>query len=285
MACRCIRTIAVVTASLLLLASCGSSQVARDRTPAELGHVHDLVAVDGRLLLATHAGLYELVGDRPVPVGAGFHDLMAFSADEEGTLFASGHPDLQADTLREPGEPPLLGLLVSGDGGVTWTPRSLLGEADFHALVVTGDRIVGVDSSSASVLVSLDGVEWEHRGAIEALDLAVDPRNDKAMIAVAYDGSTLASDDGGWTWAAGESPGLVAVDWPATGGPVALGIDGDVHRADGMAGPWVRVGSLGAPGEALLVSGEEMGAAVEGPVVLFSNDGGVTWTKLFDSGA
>jgi hypothetical protein len=77
-------------------------------------------------------------------------------------FLGSGHPDL-ADA-REQGLPPLLGLIESSDGGQTWTPVSLLGEADFHVLRSEGDLVYGFDATNARLLVSEDaGATWNER--------------------------------------------------------------------------------------------------------------------------
>jgi hypothetical protein len=52
---------------------------------------------------------------------------MGFTVLGSGRFLGSGHPDLRE--AREKGLPPLLGLIESQDGGRSWVPISLLGEA------------------------------------------------------------------------------------------------------------------------------------------------------------
>lgn len=158
------RLTAAVAASGLALTACGNSESTTTEPSTEradddeLIHVHDgLVGAGGSpVYLAAHTGLYELRDGESVPRSDRFDDLMAAAIERDGTLIASGHPDLSREDLRVEGEPPLLGLVESEDESM-WTPRSLLGDVDFHALTVADGRLYGADSTSARVLVSDDG--------------------------------------------------------------------------------------------------------------------------------
>lgn len=244
-----------------------------------LGHVHDLAMDDDRLLVATHAGLYEVTGGEVRQVGTAQHDLMAFTIGNDGVLLASGHPDLRDDELRAPDRPPLLGLVASGDGGRSWAPRSLLGEADFHALTVVEGEIFGLDGTTGRVLVSDDGIDWDVRGEFVGHDLALDPSDPDTLVGVTYEGDLEISSDGGGQWTPVESPALAAIEWRASE-LVALGVDGSVHVSERPGGPWTEVGALGDSGEALLVTDQGWFAATEGPAVLRSRDSGRTWDTV-----
>ena len=268
--------VAVVAAALL--GGGGGSDEGED-----LGvvHVHGLGVnpADGDLYVATHHGLYRLPAEgEAVRVGDAYQDTMAFTVAGPDRFLASGHPDLEDEALRVPGKPPLLGLVESVDGGHTWKPWSLLGEADFH-LLASGARVVyGWNATAGELLASADMVEWERRAALDLVALAVDPRSDDRL--VAGDGTTvLTSADGGRTWEpSGVAPAAVALAWGEDG---LWGVDGEggVHRRDGDGG-WGRVGRLPGPPEALTVDGETMYASVqedERSAVYESGDGGETW--------
>ena len=140
---RAIRRAAVVgfaTFVILSSAACTSDEPTQPDVIPDVGviHVHGLGVdpADGTLYAATHSGLFRIDGAGDAErVGEHWHDLMGFTVVGPNRFVASGHPDLRTDL------PPLLGLVESDDGGVTWTSRSLLGDADFHALEAVGDRV------------------------------------------------------------------------------------------------------------------------------------------------
>lgn len=106
-----------------------------------LAHVH-AVGVDpgdGTLYAASHLGVFRVPasGDA-VRIANRYQDTMGFTVIGQSHFLGSGHPDLREDL------PSHLGLIESTDGGQTWQSLSLSGQADFHALRVTGDRIYGL---------------------------------------------------------------------------------------------------------------------------------------------
>jgi hypothetical protein len=133
--------LAVLAAAVTLaVTACGGGDPGADRavTDPPPEHVHGLGInpADGALFIATHTGLFrmEAGSDSAERVGELLQDTMGFAVVGPDRFLGSGHPDLRSDL------PPLLGLIRSGDGGLTWDSVSLLGEADFHALRVDGDR-------------------------------------------------------------------------------------------------------------------------------------------------
>lgn len=216
----------------------------------------------------------------PAPLGDAFDDLMSAAVEEDGTLIASGHPDLSSERLRVEGKPPLLGLVESTDGA-TWVSRSLLGEADFHGLVAHGETIYGADSTSEQVLVSPDGGEtWEsRRGRAQLLDLAVDPTDADQMVGVDLDGGILRTSDGADSWSQEpRSPvEVIAVDW-SDAGLVALTADGSIHVGQAGGDAWEQVGNV--PGAVALTSLASDLYVYAEPDVYRSTDGGLTWQPL-----
>ncbi|HUP75591.1 MAG TPA: hypothetical protein VM282_21310 [Acidimicrobiales bacterium] len=163
-----------------------------DRSPRvgdEELHIHDLAvdSANGEIFVATHSGLFRIGRDhKRASVLDASDDVTAFTISPDGRYFIGGHPDLsRVGRFQAPGKPPLLGLVVSDDRGRSWSNVSLLGEADFHALVAVGTYLYAADSTSGRLSVSGDGGQsWESRGAVELIDLAVDPRDVNRMVGV-----------------------------------------------------------------------------------------------------
>jgi photosystem II stability/assembly factor-like uncharacterized protein len=103
-----------------------------------------------------------------------------------------------------------IGFMVSTDGGVTWESRSLLGEADFHAMAVApsnGDVVYGYNvAGQIGLYVSTDaGQSWETitDGLLDqaggALSLAVNP-DDPDEVWAGTQAGLLVSRDAGQSW-------------------------------------------------------------------------------------
>ena len=278
---------AMVVSSALLLVGCGGSggEAAPEQftgVPVELQdpgpvHVHGLGYDSQRkvLYLATHTGMFELPEGAPKArrIGNSYQDTMGFTLVKPDLFLGSGHPDLR-DEL-----PPHLGLIRSTDRGRTWTPVSLLGEADFHVLRARGTRVYGFDSGNERLLASRDsGRTWTNLQAPEALvDLAVDPSDPEHLLASG--GAVLyRSTNGGRTWHAVASGVAGYLAWPATKQPLVATFDGVLLSAEGATGPWRSRGSLGAPVAALLAVNERtLFAALHDGTIKQSSDGGATW--------
>ena len=280
--------LAAAVLGLAALTACGGSDdsTAGSGTPRadadDLVHVHDVLVGPGGspVYLAAHTGLYELRDNELAARSDRFDDLMAAAIEPDGTLIASGHPDLSNDELRVENKPPLLGL-VESDDGTTWTPGSLLGDADFHALVVTGEALYGADSLSARVLVSDDGGHtWQSRaGEAQLLDLAIDPADADQMMGVDLDRGLVASNDGASTWEPVDAaPELLDLEWTSTA-LVGLGADGSVHRSTDAGRSWQQLVSLDGA-QALGSDGTDLYAFVAQNSVHRSDDGGESWNPI-----
>jgi hypothetical protein len=241
------------------------------------GHVHVLGVnpVDRSLFIATHNGLFRLDAEaqRVERVGDRRQDTMGFTVAGPDHFLGSGHPDLRDDL------PPLLGLIESRDAGKTWTPISLLGEVDFHALRVLRPRIVGYDATSERVMISDDGGQrWRSSDPPEPLvDLVLDPTSADRILA-AGESRLFLSPDSGRTWTQREQgTGLLA--WPQRdrlylldgGGRLWLSPDGG-RRWHGRAGIGGRPAALLAAGPDTLYAANHQGEIKQ------SSDGGETWT-------
>ena len=253
-------------------------------TELGVGHIHgvDLNTADGTVYVATHRGLYRVEAGRPVRVAQHLQDTMGFTITGPDRFLISGHPDpLQS-------APSHLGLVASDDGGDTWIPVGLSGQADFHALSAAGVTIYGFDSLTAAVMRSDDGGQrWQQGASLEMTDLDVDPENPMHVLSATTAG-VQESHDGGMTFTAvtpQPARPLALLDHvPYTGGsdrdPVLAGVDaaGGVW-ALGAAG-WQFAGTVpGRPAAFTVIAPDRYLAATEAEV-LGSEDAGRSWNLL-----
>ena len=256
----------------------GETTSATDAGPV---HVHGLGVnpADDALFIATHTGLYRSgEGDsKSLRVGDSKQDTMGFTVAGADRFLGSGHPDFQQDL------PPLLGLIESTDGGKSWRPISLLGEADFHVLRSAGERVYGYDASNDRLLVSADaGRTWEEAERPAPLvDLVVHPNDSRHLLAAGasdLSGGLYESRDGGRSWnTVGDAVGLLA--WPTPERLFLVDASGTVFRSTNGGRGFERRGSIGGQPAALLGQGaDELYAALHDGTVKRSSDGGSTWT-------
>jgi photosystem II stability/assembly factor-like uncharacterized protein len=242
---------------------------------AALQHIHGLGLQDERLFVATHAGLFTAARDasRLQRVGDQVPDVMGFTVAGPERLLASGHPDLRTDL------PVHLGLVESSDGGETWDPVSLLGEADFHVLEYAEGRLYGFDGVQGRFMSSDDGGRrWATLAAPGAmLDLAISPGDADRLVAATERG-LHGSRDAGRSWRAlgGGATGLLA--WSADGTLTVLAADGTVLVSRDGGRVLRAVGSVGGAPSALTADGDVLYAALADGTVRRSADGGRTWT-------
>jgi Neuraminidase (sialidase) len=250
-----------------------------------VSHVHGLGVNpgDGRVYVATHYGTFRLAGDgKAERVGESFQDTMGFTVAGSDRFLGSGHPDTEG--FRR-GQPPLLGLIESTDGGATWRSLSLSGEVDFHALAAAHGRVYGWDSTSSRFMVSTDRRTWETRSTRPLLSFAVDPADAEHLVATAPDG-VLDSADGGRSWRTlSPAPALVTLSWDPAGGLVGAEEGGTVHRSADRGASWERVGRIPGSPQALLATADALYAAAhdsEGTTGIYrSSDGGSTWPLYY----
>ncbi|WP_016934945.1 F510_1955 family glycosylhydrolase [Rhodococcus sp. R1101] len=212
-------------------------------TPA-LDHLHGLhLGADGTILAGTHTGLVTLgVDGRTTRIGTSDDDFMGLTG-VPGTdrLFASGHPGPSSSA------PNPLGLIDSTDGGHIWTPKSLVGEVDFHALATDGEVLVGFDGTTG-LLVSTDaGVTWSPGAPLVAAALAV---NDDGVWAVTVDGLQHSSDSARTFTAVPDAPRLMLLSAAGDGSLWGVDTEGVAWRSD-TGRTWEQKAVVG-PVEALL---------------------------------
>lgn len=265
---------------------------------AGLVHVHGLGADPGEpgaVYAAAHTGLWRIALDttgptwsptgEPEQVAGRAQDTMGFTVTGEGDFLASGHPDPAEQPDLSPAH---LGLVRSSDRALTWESVALRGQVDFHDLEVAPlpdgrVRVVGYDATRGLVMISDDGgATWRDGAALQARDLAVDPRDASTLYATTAQ-ATMASTDAGATFAPLSSPppGLLLLD-AATPAPGASGtltgidIEGGVWTAPDPAGPWTSGGALSGDPAALTVLDHTDGTG--GQRLLVADDLGIYTT-------
>lgn len=240
-------------------------------------HVHALGVnpPDGDLLIAAHTGLFRLPAgaSAPQPVSPLRQDTMGFTVMATDQFLGSGHPDLRD------GQPSLLGLIASDDGGKNWRSISLSGKADFHILRVRGSRVVGYDASRGRVMTSDDGGKaWiDHRFDGPLVDMVFAPR-DRQLLATTPS-QLILSRDGGRSWGGlSETTGLLA--WPRTERLYLLASDGRLWLSPDTGKRWRALGQIGGKPFAFVVNGRRMYAALHDGSIQVSNNSGLSWRRL-----
>lgn len=170
----------------------------------EFMHIHGLGIAPWApddVFVSTHEGLIRIdeKGDWWL-VSEQRHDFMGFATHptDEGVLYTSGHPAPDSG-LENP-----VGFMASEDAGATWTPRSLHGQVDFHAMAVQptdGNVVYGWFADR--LFRSFDGGEnWDVLEAPAlteaggALSLAVHPQDPGEVIAATQVALLRLRDDG-----------------------------------------------------------------------------------------
>jgi hypothetical protein len=243
-------------------------------------HVHGLGVnpKDGSLFIATHTGLWRTAAGETQAERVGDHmqDTMGFTIIGADRFLGSGHPDQQQ--YREEGLPPLLGLIESTDGGESWQPISLLGEADFHVLRSRGSRVYGFDATNQRLMFSRDaGRTWaERRPPAPLADMAVNPSSPSHLIASGEAGLWKSASEGrAWTFDGGKM-GLLA--WPVDTRLYLVTTSGQARMSRDRGEHWTSVGDVGGEPAALLAqSSQELYVALHDGTVKRSPDGGRTW--------
>lgn len=259
------------------LAGCGEGKdgptvySSGDDRPA---HIHGLAVVDGQVLAAAHNGLWKVGNGQAARVGDVRDDLMGFTAAGAGRYLASGHP-------ADPGSgPPHLGLTQSVDEGRSWKNVSLPGQADFHALAVSGDTVYGFDAGR--LLASADGgVTWRDDPIGEdVISLAMRRGDDRSVLAGTGAGVKLRSG-GRWKTILSGQPALVS--WPSQRKMVAVALDGEISVSADGGRSWKQPGAAPGPPVAAYSEAASLIVASEDGSISRSTNNGATWTQLLDA--
>lgn len=245
-----------------------------------VSHVHGLGInpADGSLYVATHYGTFRVPeGGEAERIGGSFQDTMGFTVVGNDTFLGSGHPDLAG---MQAGQPGLLGLIQSTDGGESWQSLSLAGEVDFHALAYAHGRVYGWDSTSRRFMVSDDQQQWDERATLDIYGFAVNPDDADHLVGAAPAGIRTTTD-GGQTWSDAAEPAVVAIAWAPDGTLWGIEADGTVQRSTDGGRTWAVSGTLPGEPQALLATGDELWAAAHDTDLVTgiyrSTDSGTTW--------
>ena len=200
------------------------------------GDLHVLTVLGGKLYVGGHdGGAVSSDGGgtwTPLPSLAGA-DPMGAAVTKETTLIG-GHPGLYRSTdgtsfAKVTGEGELgdvhalggagdivyagtteRGLLVSNDGGTTWTSRNAEAGKMFMGVILVDptdtERLIAPDMSNGLVASTDGGLTWTAMGGPSgAMAAAWDPTDIEQLVAVGMADSALSSD-GGKTWTAVTMP-------------------------------------------------------------------------------
>jgi hypothetical protein len=238
-------------------------------------HIHGLGIdpADGMLYAGSHYGLFRVPDEGAATRVSPIQDFMGFTVAGPNRFLASGHPGEGQDG------PSSVGLIESTDGGKSWQPLSLSGEADFHSLEVVDETVFGLNSMTGAFMVSVDGREWEARSTEPIADFAVNPENTDVVLSTTEQGPARSQDGGKTFQLVSGAPLLVLVDWATDGTLLGVAPDGAVHVSTDDGGTWEARGRLAGAPEALHVQDADDVYAAAAGAVWESTDGGNSFTE------
>lgn len=197
-------------------------------------------------------------------------------------LLGSGHPGATGPV------PQNLGLLVSNDGGVTWDPVSLTGDADLHILrgKVGGAWLYAYDYAHQRIVFTRDnGQSWRSHPAPGLIsDLAADPSTLTHVLA-STDRGPLISTNAGADWRPFAQQDADRFLWPASNALYLFDRSGNVRLSSDAGNSATLVGAVGGPVAVLTaVSATDLYAVTKDARVRHSLDGGKSWTTVMKLG-
>lgn len=229
-------------------AALGITQVELAET---IDHVHGLVAMDADAVVAgTHSGARAISPSGDVsPAGDAQDDLMGMTGEAGSQrLASSGHPG-PGSPLPNP-----VGLITSDDGGTSWTPVSLQGEVDFHALAIDGDQVVGYGGGPGLLLSQDSGETWQDGAQLQPAALAI---SKDRVLATTQSGLQVSTDGGASFSDVAGAPLLMFIS--AGTDTTVLGLDPDskVWSSVDRGRSWTKVGA--APEAQAVAAGDKGG--------------------------
>lgn len=243
-------------------------------------HIHGLGVnpADRALYIATHTGLFRVDERerRPERVGEARQDTMGFAVVGPDRFLGSGHPDprkdlppylglIESDDAGGSWRP--VSLLGTTDFHVLEASRE-------HVYGFGSD----FESRTARFLVSTDrGRTWDRRSVPEPLlSLAIDPSDPRHVVA-SGERRMVTSTDAGRRWRPlGGRGALVA--WPSPDALHAVAPDGSSARSNDGGRTWTATASIGGVPAAFEAAGDTLYVALHDGLVKQSSDGGRTWS-------
>ena len=255
-----------IAAGLLLLSFSSFSTLAYAQTLDSVSHIHHVKAVENKILVLTHEGLYELVGKNKMNlVGKDKFDVMGFTTLGKA-LVASGHPS-QGSKKPNP-----IGLVKSLDGGLTWKDVSLVGKVDFHFLEGADTDLYGADSQSGNLMYSANsGKTWSSLGMNTFTDIAVSPVASGVAIAIKNSELLLTKNAFKSTTKIKTTLKFTQIEWRNSGLYALSGTS--LYNSSDSGKTWAKLNSFKAAPEILSASDQLMMVTV-GSDIYRSSDAG-----------
>ena len=256
----------------VITSSMASISHAKAETLDSVSHIHHVKVVGSKVLVLTHEGLYELVGENNIKlVGKEKIDVMGF-VSLGNVLVASGHPAVGSKM------PNPIGVIKSLDGGLTWNSVSLTGKVDFHFLEGLGSDLYGADSQTGQLMYSADsGVTWKTLGANSFSDVAVSPN--KAGMAIAIKDSELLLTQNAFKTSSKIVSGLkmTQIEWRKSGLYALSGRS--LYKSTNSGKTWTKLSTFkGDPG--ILSASDQLMLVTVGSEIYTSKNEGKSFRKI-----
>ena len=258
--------------SLLFISYSSFATYAYAQSLDSVSHIHHIKAVENKVLVLTHEGLYELVGKNDMKlIGKDRIDVMGFTSLGK-LLFASGHP-AKGSKMPNP-----IGLVKSLDGGLTWKSVSLVGKVDFHFLEGAGTDLYGADSQTGKLMYSSDsGKTWKDLGENTFTDIAVSP--EISGMAVAIKDSQLLFTENAFksTTKIKSTLTMSQIEWRKSG---LYGLSGNsLYKSTNSGKTWTKQSTFkGAPG--ILSASDQLMLVTVGSDIYTSKNEGKSFRKI-----
>ena len=250
---------------------------------SEISHVHGIgfdPAEPGTIFLATHNGLYRAKPDgTATATSSDRNDYMGFTPDpaNTGRLFASGHPAGGGS----------MGVIVSADGGVTWSQLSTgaNGPVDFHAMTVSRADPKTMYGLYGGIQVSRDGgATWAVAGPgpERVIDLAASATEVDVLYAGTV-GGLMQSSDAGSTWTLiGPAIATSMVEATPDGSLYAFFAGTGLYKLSAADGKWSELAKDFGESYILHLAADptdpaHLVAVTDAGAIIESIDGGKTW--------
>ncbi|MDT9698390.1 exo-alpha-sialidase [Streptomyces sp. P17] len=236
-----------------------------------MSHIHGLGLdpADQRLYVATHEGVYTPDAEgEPELVGDSKDDFMGFPVAGDKTFYASGHPTSGGNKARQEHRP--------GQDLEVPVPvrRVRLPRSDF-----ADGTVYGYDATNGLVRTTKNGLSWRDGAQLEALDIAVSPK-DSGLVLATTAGGVPRSSDGGKTFAQGKGPVMAFLSWSAKGTLYGIDSSGGLNRSTDRGTRWTKVSTVpGDQPQALASVDAEHVLAASQTGVYESKDGGKTFAE------
>jgi len=254
----------------------GFSNNAKAETLNSVSHIHHVKVIENKVLVLTHEGLFELVGENDMKlVGKDRIDVMGFTSLGK-VLVASGHPAIGSKM------PNPIGLVKSLDGGLTWKAISLVGKVDFHFLEGAGSDLYGADSQTGKFMYSADsGQTWRTLGTNTFTDIAVSPEIPAMAIAIKNSELILTRNAFESTTKIKNSLKITQIEWRKSGLYALSGKT--LYKSTNSGKTWTKLNTFkGVLG--ILSASDQLMLVTVGPDIYTSTNSGESFKKIFQSG-